>query len=358
MWLDKRIWNDGPEDWSDYERDAMRRGVCFGKGGGSAPAPQKQQSTVNQSNLPEYVRPQFEDLLARTQTAVDEPYQAYEGQRLAGIGDTTQQGFEQLQATTQGGVPQGIQDAGTAYTNVAQGADLAQQAQFGGLSSFTDTGMASQYMNPYITNVLDAQRARLNQRFDEQQLVRDDAAVQAGAFGNSRRGVVDAIAQRELNQQMNEMEAQGLAQAFQTGADIFGQEQAQDLQNRGLNTEVFAGNQARALQQAQNRMQAAQGLVGQGQAAYDVAGDQARTLAGIGGAYDQQRQAELDMGHTDFLNQRDYERNNLNFYSGILRGVPVQPQSESTLYQAPPSQASQLLGLGTAGLGLARAWNS
>jgi hypothetical protein len=64
------------------------------------------------------------------------------------------------------------------------------------------------------------------------------------------------------------------------------------------------------------------------------------------------------MGYSDFMNQRDYDRNQLNFYSGILRGVPISPTQESTTYNAPPSQMSQLLGLGVGGLGLAKAFGS
>ena len=78
-------------------------------------------------------------------------------------------------------------------------------------------------------------------------------------------------------------------------------------------------------------------------------------MAGIGGAYDDQAQAGLDTAYSDFTNQRDYDRNQLNFYSGILRGVPISPTQETTTYRAPPSQMSQLLGLGVGGLGLAKA---
>lgn len=38
MSVDKLIWNDGLDEWSFEESQDMRRGVCFGKGGGGAPA--------------------------------------------------------------------------------------------------------------------------------------------------------------------------------------------------------------------------------------------------------------------------------------------------------------------------------
>ncbi len=326
----------------------------MGKGGGnSSPAPTA--STVTQTNLPDYAEPFFTGLLERAEDASLTGYTPYEGQRMAGFGDDTTAGFDAIRNQATAGTPQAFTTAEGALTGVAQGDPLAQQAQFADPRSFTDAGVAQQYMDPYITNVLDTQRARLDQRFDEQQLARDAQAVQSGAFGGDRRFVNDQIANRERNMQLNEMDAQGLSAAYQTGADIFGREQALDLQNRGLNTEVFAGNRQGILAQDQNRMGASERLLTQGVAGDELAFNRAKTLAGMGGAYDEQTQAGLDIGYSDFINQRDYDRNQLNFYSGILRGVPISPQQETTQYTAPPSQMSQLLGLGVGGLGLAKA---
>ena len=291
-------------------------------------------------------------------------------------------------------------DQGTAqsYTNpFTSGVPQAQAAQFGDLGSFADQGTAQRYMDPYVQNVLNTQQDRLTQRFGEDQLGRDAQAVGAGAFSNSRRGVMDGIAQRELSQQRNELDALGLSQAYQTGSNIFnqernaelaernraggldmqaqgmnigsqfqgqqmgldayGQDQSSRLSNRSLNQDVFSGNQSRMLEQQQARMNAAEQLRMQGGAGEDLYTQRAKNLAGVGGVYDEREQASMDTGYADFINQRDYERNQLNFYSGILRGVPVSPQQETLQYQAPPSTTSQLLGLGIGGLGLAKSLN-
>lgn len=68
-----------------------------GKGGGgrsSAPAPTNQ--TVTQTNLPEYARPYFENLLNRAQALSYQGYQPYQGPRIAGF--TPEQ--QRLQAET------------------------------------------------------------------------------------------------------------------------------------------------------------------------------------------------------------------------------------------------------------------
>ena len=324
-------------------------------GGGGGSQPQETTSTVNQSNLPEYAEPFFTRLLERTEEESNAPYQAYLGQRLAGFGSDTEAGFGAIRDQAQSGDPASFGAAESALTGIAGQDPLAQQGQFGDTANFTDQGVAQQYMNPYISNVLDNQSQRLDQRFDEQRLGREAQAVQQGAFSNSRRGVQEGIAERERNLQQNEIEAQAYAQAYESGANIFGQDRAADLQNRALNTEVFAGNQQRGIEQNRNQIAAAEQLRQQGIAGDELAFGRAKSLAGVGGAYDTQAQQGLDIGYNDFVNQRDYPRNQLNFYSGILRGVPVSPQQETTTYEAPPSQLSQLLGLGVGGLGLAKA---
>lgn len=55
----------------------------MGKGGGGSAPPTQQ--TVTQTNLPEYAKPYFENILQRAQAESYRPYQAYGGQRIAGF---------------------------------------------------------------------------------------------------------------------------------------------------------------------------------------------------------------------------------------------------------------------------------
>jgi len=329
----------------------------MGKGGGgsSAPPAAPTSSTVTQTNLPDYAEPFFTRLLERTEEESNAPYIPFEGSRLADFGPDTLAGFQGIRDIAGSPAPAEFGTASGALTGVAGQAPLEQQAQFGAVGSYTDPGVSAQYISPYVQNVLDVQKERLNERFGEQRLDREAQAVGQGAFTNTRRDVQEQIAQRELNRQQNELEAQALAQAYESGANIFNLERQADLQNRALNTEIFAGNIGRGLEQDRSRIAAAEQLRAQGLAGDELGFGRAKSLAGVGGAFDEQTQQSLDIGYTDFINQRDFPRNQLNYYSGILRGVPISPQQETTTFQAPPSQLSQLLGLGVGGLGLAKA---
>ena len=144
----RKMWNDGPEDWSDNEQEDMLRGVCFGKGSSKNTAPAPTQQTVSQTNLPEYAEPFVTGLMERAETASLNPYEAYGGPRLAGFDPNTTAGFDAITQRAQSGTPAAFTNAESALTNVAGSAPLEQQAQFGDVASFTDAGVAEQYMNP------------------------------------------------------------------------------------------------------------------------------------------------------------------------------------------------------------------
>jgi hypothetical protein len=132
----------------------------------------------------------------------------------------------------------------------------------------------------------------------------------------------------------------GLLGQFASTEQGLGYQGAESLARLGM------GQQAAALQQAQTLGQVGsqrQGLTLQ----------QAQALERQGGLQQQQTQRELDMSYQDFLNQRDFERQNINFMSNILRGVPVQPSTVQNTY-ANPNPLAQFGGLGIAGLGLMR----
>ena len=328
---------------------------CGNSGGGGNIQQQPTSSTVSQTNLPEYAEPFVTRLMERGEEQSNVPYETFDGQRIAGFGEDTTQGFQDIRDVATQGTPQSFTDAEGVFSNIAQSDALPQLGQFANTGSYTDPGVAQQYINPYVENVLDVQNRRLDQRFNEQQLGREAQAVQQGAFSNSRRGVQERIAERELNLQRNEIEAKALSDAYTSGAQIYGQDQGRLLQSQGQNADIFAGNQQRTLDQGKLQLGAADQLRMQGVATDELALNRAKNLAGVGGALDARDQQDLDIDYTDFLNQRDFPAQQLNYYSGILRGVPIAPQQETTRFEAPPNQLSQLLGLGVGGLGLAKA---
>ena len=64
------------------------------------------------------------------------------------------------------------------------------------------------------------------------------------------------------------------------------------------------------------------------------------------------QQAGLDQGYQDFLNQRDYDRNNLSWMGGILGGFPNQQDTTQNFQSQQPNFWQNAFTTGIAGLGM------
>ncbi len=261
-------------------------------------------------------------MLSRAQTVSNQPYQTYGNQRLADFAPETNTAFGMIQNQAAAGTP-GIDQA---------------TATAGGISHYAANQIPGAnldpYMNKYTENVLDVQKNRAQKTFAEQQTGRDLGYAQAGAFGGNRRFVADSIAQRDMNEQMQAMDAQGLSSAFDRATGLF----QQDEENRRLGSSL--GLEAAAQQG---------NLAGKGQ---DMKLGLAEALSGVGAKKQQRTQAGLDMAYKDFTNQRDYPAQQLAMYSQLLSGVPVTPTSTTTTTEPAPDFLSQLAGLAVGGAGI------
>ena len=90
---------------------------------------------------------------------------------------------------------------------------------------------------------------------------------------------------------------------------------------------------------------------GLGQLGQQLGTQDINTMLGLGGMTQQQSQAELDVQRRNLLAQQALPFQQVGFMSDIFRGVPALQSTYQTSTTPPPSTTSQLLGLGTAGLG-------
>jgi hypothetical protein len=93
-------------------------------------------------------------------------------------------------------------------------------------------------------------------------------------------------------------------------------------------------------------------LLGQlGQAQFGQQRDITNDMMRAGAVQQGQQQQGLDVDYQDFLRSQNYPYQQLAFQSDMFRGLPLS-QTAGNFYNAPPSQASQLGGLGTTALGI------
>jgi hypothetical protein len=295
-------------------------------GGGGAPPPQNQ--TVTQTNLPEYAKPYFENIMQRAQAESYRPYTPYESERIAGFAPgqvAAQQETFGMQTPGQFGVGTGLAGAG------GLGA-LASGQQYMGMA--TSPAAQQAFMSPYMQNVVDVQRQEAIRSAQMGNLAQNLGAARQGTYGGARQTLAQTERERNLQSQLAQIQAAGSQKAFEAAQQA--QQFGADIGLRGMGQATQAG--------------AALGQLGAQRQQTDLARIQAQAAAGA-----EQRSLEqqrLDTAYADFLRQRDYPMEQLGYYSNLLRGVPVQLGSTQTTYAQPPSMISQVGGLGLAGLGL------
>ena len=334
--------------------------------------------TITQTTIPDWAQGYFtgdKGIFTQAQALASRKYQPYETvegvpiERQAGFSGLTQQAMQDAynMAPSAAGIQaQGI--AGAAGLNALNTQYDPTQVSVNQLQtgSFTQPGAAQAYMNPYMQSVVDIQKREAQRAADIAATSRGAQAVKAGAFGGSRQGVMDAEAQRNLALQMGDIQAQGSQSAYNQAMQQFNAEQQLGLtaqqanQQAGLDAQKLIEQSRQygaglGMQGLQTALTGASQLGTLGQQEFTQGMDINKLMAGYGAQQQAQQQAALDMQYQDFLTQQQFPYQQLGFYSDVLgtglRGASGVTGQASTIYNAPPSTTSQLLGLGTAALG-------
>ena len=252
--------------------------------------------TSTQSTLSEWSGPYVTNMLGKAQALSEQPYQVFQGPMTAGESALQSKYFTGL-----GGLTFPTQLGQSFSSSTAPTLPTAT----GPAGSTTPTGPAAQYMNPYLQAVLAPQLEELRRQAAMTQAQQAGKAAQAGAFGGSRYGLLEAEGARNLMQEMNKTIGTGYANAYDKAMQQFNAEQGQ-----------------------------------------------AKTLADmIASAGTQQRGIEqegITADYNEFLAQRDYPMKQLQFQQSMLQGLPISTVSTSQAQQSGIGQLASTAGsLGT-----------
>ncbi len=270
----------------------------------------------------------YKDVIGRAQDVVrTNPYQAYQGDLVAGFSPDQQSAFQNINAT-QGSVQP--------YLNTATGLAL-QSAQ--GVNPMQFSGQqVQQYMNPYIQNVVDTTQANINQNNAIQQNQLRGNAIAKGAFGGDRSGIAQAELARNQNLASQQTISGLYGQGYDQAANMFRNQQQLDYQTQLANA---------GLQQSAGAQIAGYGTTGQ-QAALQSA--QAQLQAGT--MQQALSQQELDKAYEQWQLEKQFPYQQTSWLANIINGTAGGLGGTTTQTQPAPSGASGILGALTAGLGL------
>ena len=380
MWLHKIMWSicTGFTEYLTFYKG--------GKGGGGGGS---QQTTSYTTNLPEYAKPFYEELLKQSGKQVYETdasgavtgvkqYQPYTGDRLADF-TTEQQAVQQEVSGMQ--TPGGFQTASGTLGTVGSQAGTAAQTGLTAAMGYTpgtitpqsvstgtfDTAAAQQYMSPYTQAVTDVQKREAQRQADIAKSQAAMGSIGRGTFGGGREALMQSEQDRSTQQLLADIQATGDKAAYEQAMQAFQADQA-----RGL--EASRANQAANLQAQELGQQAQQfgaglsrdiGLAGlqTGLETAKATGalsateqmanlERLKAQAASSAEVQALEQEQKNLQYQQFMEEQDYQRRLLEYQSNILRGTQGALGSTQVAYAPAPSLASQIGGLGLAGLGL------
>ena len=218
------------------------------------------------------VRPLRDNILSQSLALAKQPFQQYQGERVAGFNPMQQQAFGAIGALA--GQGQGLANRGF---NILGGIGTADQRM-------------SAYMNPFTSEVIDRSMQDLERQRQMTMQKTNADAINARAFGGSRQAVADSLTNEAYARQMGDL--------------------ASSLRFQNFNTALGA-----AQQDVQQQQQLAEALQRAGYGAIQGGLD-------AGSMQQQLAQAQIDAERKKFDEPRNYQMQLLDFLTGVASGVP------------------------------------
>ena len=294
-------------------------------GGSPPPPPPAVQTQVQQATIPAELRPFITDILEESQAVKDrrmeEGYVPFEGPRIAEFTPDQQEAFTGVRSLV--GTGQQYFDPATRLTAASA---LAP----------TRTEEVQQYMSPYIQNVVDIQTREAQRLADVDEQVLASQAVASGGYGGSREAILQAEQQRNLQQQLGDIQAKGTAAAYEDAQRRMAEQRVRELS---------AGTQFGAL-----------GVTAPGQTMRELQG-----LEAVGAQQQAQQQQALNIAQQEYEIARTFPERTLQDYNAIVRGfaAPIPASTSATIQTTTPapSYLQQATGAALAAAGVSKAFS-
>jgi len=290
-------------------------------GGGGSPAPAATQTVVEKAEFPPELRPYITDILQKAQA--QEQVRLAAGYPVYNVGPRIAP-FTPEELAAQAGIAS-LVGSSTPTFDVAKGLIASGTGE----ATSEDIGRR---MSPFMQQVVDIEKREAERAADPRRQQIAAQGVAARGFGGTREALMQAELDRNLQQQLGDIQARGQQAAFQ---------QAQEAFERQKQRQLAGGQQFAAMAPVQSSLQ------------FKELG----ALAGIGEQQRQQQQKALDLAFQQFREEQTFPEASLQQYQSIIRGFPLQPTTTQTQQSIlpTPSLGQQLIGMGTGALGIAGA---
>lgn len=257
-------------------------------------------------------------------------YQAYPGQRIAGINSAQTAALDRITALGLGGNQ--TTDAANQQTQATLGDEYLTGSKANPFAVANPYGLE----NPYFDSVVNQGMTDITDKY-KQGTSADTTRMfnLSGAFGGSAHQNKMANNEAGLARELGNYNNQMRSGQYDRSANLY-----ENYLNRGAGT--FEGERGRQM-----------GAVGAGQNAQNLDLQRYNALLGVGDVYRGHEQDYLNQGYNDWQEQQNYPYKQLDYMTGLLGraqgGMSPNMTQQQAGYSASPF--SQLLGAGLLGYG-------
>jgi hypothetical protein len=348
----------------------------YGGSGGGSGGGGNTTSTSYSTNLPEYAKPYYEELMKQSSKQIYstddkgavtgiKAMPTYTGDRIAGFTP----GQETIQAETMGlRLPSQFGQSSTGLTTgqtMGYGAGAAGLGQAFGYTptSYTASAFgapaAAAYMSPYQTAVTDVAVREAERKAAMDKSAGALGAIGRGTFGGARQALLQAEQGRNAMQTVGDIRAKGQEAAYQNAQAQFERDRAAQMQAAqlsqqgqqyaaGLGKDIGLAGIAAGIDTSGKL-----GALGTAQQTANL--ERLKAQAATEGEKQALQQQINDMKYQLFQEAQNYPKSQIEFLSNILRGNAGALGSTQVQYTPQPSTASQIASLGLSGLALSKA---
>ena len=276
-------------------------------GGGSSTTDTSQQS-VSQTQLPPWINQAAQQNYAQAQNIANRPLTQYQGQQVADVGPQMQQAWNL--AAQSGGAGADQYNASQAAYLTAAGTPATQVTP----QSLASTSLQP-YMDPYTQSVINTTLPLMQQQNALSQNQQQNQANSANAFGGSRQGVQQGVAQ-----------SQGALNIANMAANLnnqnFTQAQAAATGDISRNLSAQQSNQTANQANINSLIQAGSGLGSLGSQAQTNQRQQFLELSTAGAQQQAQQQNQIQAQMNQFNQANQYPLTQLGILQSGLQETP------------------------------------
>lgn len=282
------------------------------------------------------------------------PYQVYGGQTVAGPSNLQNQAFSGIQNltlpnTSQTNAANNLQNTYQSATTQPAYTGTTFTSNTSGINDQFGSGNLTNYMNPYLQNILNPQLEEARRQAQITQNQNNAQMTQAGAFGGGRQAILNAETQRNLGTNLANITGKGYDTAYTQALGQYNADQDRLLKALGAKEQSgqFGATQGlnylkEAADLAQN-----QGTFGNQLADRNLAVNLRQ--ADLGNIQRDIEQQGLTSDYNMFKEQRDYPKNQIDWLNSVIKQYPM---TTTNTYGEPTSAANSILGGALSGVGI------